>query len=128
MSKTFFEKFMSDNNSQKVYYEESLITDAAEMIYGLMQTKRMKNKDLAKKLGVSCSQITYWLDGTANMQLRTVASILFELGCKARLDAEPLIKTNSLLSYQATKDTGWRQTNTARRISAKSQKPNYKVA
>jgi transcriptional regulator with XRE-family HTH domain len=128
MSKTFFEKFLSDKRHQRVYHEEGLITEVAELIYKLMQSENIKNKELAEKLKVSDSQISQWLDGSANMQLRTVADIFFELGCRVKIQAEDLNKRSCLTEFQNTEKSGWTQRRLNRPVSTKPAVPNYKVA
>jgi transcriptional regulator with XRE-family HTH domain len=93
MAKTYFEELFSNNDNERIYQQESLIVEITETVYELMQRKGMKKKDLAEKLNVSQSQITQLLDGSANMQLRTISDILFTLGSKLKLEIEPLNET-----------------------------------
>jgi len=108
MVKSFFEEFLSDKESQKIYQQEGLIVDFAEMVHGLMEQKGIKRKDVAKELGVSASQVTQWLDGTANLQLRTISDILFALDSQLKLEAEPLREILTLIKKNVKLGTtGW---------------------
>ncbi|HIJ71488.1 MAG TPA: helix-turn-helix transcriptional regulator [Planctomycetes bacterium] len=108
MAKTFFEKFLTDKESQRIYQQEGLIVDFAEMVHELMEKKGVKKKDVAKELGVSASQVTQWLDGAANLQLRTISDILFALDSKLKMEAEPLREILKLIGKNAKpKNTGW---------------------
>ena len=106
MKKTFFEEFLSDDENQKLYHQEGLIVEFAEMVVELMEQKGIKKKDIARKLDVSASQITQWLDGSANLQLRTVSDILFTLDSKLKMEAEAL-KDNEFQIENISKD--WSQ-------------------
>jgi transcriptional regulator with XRE-family HTH domain len=108
MVKAFFEEFLSDKESQKIYQQEGLIVDFAEMVHELMEQKGVKRKDIAKELDVSASQVTQWLDGTANLQLRTISDVLFALDSKLKIDAEPLREIRMLV-YKNVKprNTAW---------------------
>jgi len=90
MKKTFFEEFLSDEENLRIYCQEGLIVEFAEMVVELMEQRKLKKKDIAKQLGVSASQVTQWLDGTANLQLRTMSDILFALNSKLKIEAKPL--------------------------------------
>lgn len=101
MAKTFFEEYLSDKEGQKIYQQEGLIVEFAEMIHGLMEQRGVKKKDIAKELGVSASQVTQWLDGTANLQLRTISDILFTLDSKLKIEAESLREVRMCLVKNA---------------------------
>jgi transcriptional regulator with XRE-family HTH domain len=90
MAQTYFEELFSDKDNEQIYQQERLIVELTEAIYELMQYKKVKKKDLAEKLNVSQSQITQLLNGSANMQLRTISDILFTLGSKLKIKIEPL--------------------------------------
>lgn len=62
--------------------EESLIVDVAEEIWQALHQAGLSKTDLANRLNVSKPRITKLLDGSANMTLRTLADIAFELDKK----------------------------------------------
>lgn len=108
MAKTFFEEYLSDKEGQKIYQQEGLIVEFAEMIHGLMEQKGVKKKDIAEELGVSASQVTQWLDGTANLQLRTISDILFALDSKLKIEAKSLREVRMCLVENAKlQPSGW---------------------
>jgi transcriptional regulator with XRE-family HTH domain len=98
MAQTYFEELFSDKDNEQIYQQERLIVELTEAIYELIQYKKMKKKDLASKLNVSQSQITQFLNGSANMQLRTISDILFALDSKLKIKIEPLHK-NIRINY-----------------------------
>lgn len=68
--------------SARTLAEESLIVDVAEEIWQALNLAGLSKTDLAKRLNVSKPRITKLLDGSANMTLRTLADIAFELDKK----------------------------------------------
>lgn len=83
MSKrTVYEALFSTKENEKMFYEAGILVEVCEKLYELMGEYGYKNKDIAKKLDVSASQISQWLDGAANMQLKTIADILFAMDLK----------------------------------------------
>ncbi len=74
----------SDFN-QRLFAEESLIIDAAEEIWAVMERKGITKTDLAALLGTSKANITQLLNGSRNMTLRTLADISHSLGQKVAI-------------------------------------------
>ena len=54
----------------------------ANRIYGILEAKGMSQKDLAKKLGKTETEVSRWLSGTHNLTLATICKI------SAALEAE----------------------------------------
>lgn len=92
--------------------EESLIVDVAEEIWQALNQAGLSKTDLAKRLNVSKPRITKLLDGSANMTLRTLADIAFELGKKI---------TITLSNKSAA--GGWAQKTTIRHANISQAKP-----
>lgn len=91
--RTIYDALFSTKENEKLYYEAGILVEVCEKLYELMEENDFKNKDIARKLGVSASQVSQWLDGTANMQIKTVADILFAMGLKFEtFVAEPINK------------------------------------
>jgi transcriptional regulator with XRE-family HTH domain len=107
MAKTYFEQLFSDKENERIYQQESLIVELTEAIYELIESKKMKKKDLAEKLTVSQSQITQFLDGSANMRLRTISDILFVLDSKLKVEIEPLVKNFEPDHYLCSSQNQW---------------------
>ncbi len=79
-----------DENLKKLYMEERLILRVTNVISGLMEEQNIKKVDLAECVGCSKGYITQILDGTANLTLKTISNILFELGSTLAVKAEPI--------------------------------------
>jgi len=90
----FIQKFDArmekDKNLKKLYLEERLILRVTNVISGCMEEQNVKKVDLAERVGCSKGYITQILDGTANLTLRTISNVLFELGCTLVVKAEPI--------------------------------------
>jgi len=83
--KTFFEKFLNKKKDLKIYRQEALLIDFAEMIYEIMEKRGLTEKDLAKEIGVSTRQIKKWLSGKDDLTLRTISEMLFVLYAKLKI-------------------------------------------
>lgn len=60
---------------QQEFIQEKLILAVTEAIWAALEDRKMSKADLAKALGCSKSHVTYLLDGSRNMTLRTLANI-----------------------------------------------------
>jgi transcriptional regulator with XRE-family HTH domain len=58
----------------------SKMLDIVDRIHEILEAKGMAQKDLAKALGKSESEISKWLTGTHNLELKTIAKIEEVLG------------------------------------------------
>ena len=52
----------------------------ANRIYGILEIKGMTQKDLAKRLGKTETEVSRWLSGTHNLTLSTICKISTALG------------------------------------------------
>ncbi len=98
MTKTFIEKLMSDDEGRKLYFREDLIFEITETIWKVMEEKGISKAQLSRLAGVSKSNITQLLSGDHNMQLTTVADLLYTLDSKMVVSAVPLDIDNILES------------------------------
>jgi len=98
MAKTFIEKLMSDDEGRKLYFREDLIFEITETIWKVMEEKGISKAQLSRLAGVSKSNITQLLSGDHNMQLTTVADLLYTLDSKMVVSAVPLDIDNILES------------------------------
>lgn len=80
MANTIIENLDPRSTEAKFYLQEKLILEVTNHIAELMQEKRIRKADLAKKLGRSKGYVTQLLNGNANMTLRTVSDIFWALG------------------------------------------------
>ena len=95
-NKTLLDQFAESPQNQVFIESEKLIIDVALMIEDLMVEKGLNKTQLAKKLGMSQSSISQFLDGRRNMTLRTVSDLLFNLG-------ERLLVSSELLNIETIK-------------------------
>jgi len=70
--------------------QEELILSVTEEIARLMVEQGIRRSQLAQKLGRTKSSITQLLDGTSNMQIRTISDVLWALGAKLKVSAVPI--------------------------------------
>lgn len=101
---TIFDVLFSTKENEKLYYEAGILVEVCEKLHELMAQKGFRNVDIAKKLGVSTSQVSQWLDGSANMQLKTVANILFAMGMKFNTFEAESIVNEMAITAQTLKD------------------------
>lgn len=90
MAKTFIDKLMADDEGKKLYFREDLIFEITETICKVMQEKDINKAQLSRLAGVSKSNITQLLSGDHNMQLTTIADLLYALDSKLSISAVPL--------------------------------------
>jgi len=90
MSVALPDRLRDDPERARLYLQEKLILEVTEEIARLMVTQGVRRSELAKKLGKTKSSITQLLDGTSNLQIRTISDVLWALGAKLHVRAEPL--------------------------------------
>ncbi|MCB9234169.1 MAG: helix-turn-helix transcriptional regulator [Bacteroidia bacterium] len=54
--------------------------DISDQVHAILQKKGMDQKDLAKKLGKSESEVSKWLSGLHNLTLKSIAKMEAALG------------------------------------------------
>lgn len=102
---TVFDAIFSTPEGEKLYYEAGILVEVCEKLHELMEEQGFKNKDIAKKLGVSDSQVSQWLAGKASMQLKTVANILFAMGLKfTGFEAEGIARYENITANDIAND------------------------
>ena len=60
----------------------------ANRIYEILEARGMSQKDLAKKLGKTETEVSRWLSGTHNLTLATICKISTTLGAEVVKVAE----------------------------------------
>ena len=132
MAKTFIEKLMSDDEGKKLYFREDLIFEVTEAISQVMEEKGVNKAELSRLAGVSKSNITQLLSGDHNMQLTTIADLLYSLGSKLAVSAVPLDIDNIL---ESTTSNQWAPVAALtmkrveyRQINERAQKALYPAA
>jgi transcriptional regulator with XRE-family HTH domain len=92
----FIQKFDTrmgkDEKLKKLYLEELLILNIANIVSELMEKQKITKADLARHIGCSKGYITQVLDGTKNLTLKTVSNLLFELGYSLSVTTNPVKK------------------------------------
>ncbi|MCK4293271.1 MAG: helix-turn-helix transcriptional regulator [Planctomycetes bacterium] len=107
MAKTFVEKLMSDDEGRKLYFREDLIFEITESICKVMAEKDISKAELARRAGVSKSNITQLLSGDHNMRLTTVADLLYALDSKLEVTPVPLDVDSILESTASVTESQW---------------------
>jgi transcriptional regulator with XRE-family HTH domain len=98
----------ADLEYRRLLEQESLITDATELIYELMEERGLNQKQLAKKIGKSKGFVSQVLSGRRNMTLRTLSDLLFALGARGRLEPTSLDAPRAYRTSSGTSATPWR--------------------
>lgn len=74
---------------EDVLFEESFLLQVQCCIQGLLNDKRLKYRDLSKRLGVSEARVSQMFgDDASNLTIRTIARIFYQLGEKPVLLSE----------------------------------------
>ena len=80
--------------SPEMKLQMDLSVSIANRIYEILESKGMSQKDLAKRLGKTETEVSRWLSGTHNLTLATICKI------SAALD-EPIVSvTHSAHKYE----------------------------
>jgi hypothetical protein len=90
---TLFDQFLQDPEQRRIFEQESLAFEAAELIATLMHRGDVSKTELAKRIGKSKAFVTQVLSGSRNMTLHTFADLAFALGHKIEVAPAPLNKT-----------------------------------
>jgi transcriptional regulator with XRE-family HTH domain len=88
--KTEFQAFLEKAEHRRLYEQEKLLLDTAELLTEVMDAKKVSRAELARKLGKSRSFVTQVLRGNHNMTLRTLADIFFTLDYQVSLQTLPV--------------------------------------
>lgn len=84
---TKHDELMLDSEYRKLYAVEGLIADTAQLIWDLMERKKMKQADLARLLNKTPAYVSQLLNGKANMTVRTLAEVVYALGATVKIEA-----------------------------------------
>jgi transcriptional regulator with XRE-family HTH domain len=78
---------VNDPDYEAVYAEEAAMVDASELIAAALVASGMTKTELARRLGVSKSEVSARLAGERNLTVRTLAATLHALGRRLSLTA-----------------------------------------
>ena len=85
-SKDYISEWLAESEENKrLYFQEGLLLEASEAIWGAMERKNINRKQLADMLRTSKAHITQLLNGNRNMTLRTFADIAYAIGLHAHV-------------------------------------------
>ena len=68
------------NISPDVKKQLEISVSLANRVYDILEAKGMSQKDLAKLLGKTETEVSRWLSGTHNLTIATIAKISVALG------------------------------------------------
>lgn len=84
MTKDLLQSFRDSPKRNRLFMREKLILDVTESIYEIMRRKSITKAEIARRLNVTPSAISQFLDG-ANLTLKRVADLFWAVG------SEPVI-------------------------------------
>ena len=90
---TKFDEFIQDPARRRLFEQESLAFEAAELISGLMEQEGINKAELARRIGKSKAFVTQLLSGSRNMTVHTFADLAFALGNRIELSSAPVNDT-----------------------------------
>ena len=73
-------------NAGRVFEEERLVGEATDLLSDLVRQSRLRQRDVADRLGVTQSRVSQMLSGAESMSLRTFASFGWALGVRFELE------------------------------------------
>ena len=77
-------KIMDDirsNVSPEMKMQMELSVAIANRIYNILESKGMSQKEFARLMGKTETEVSRWLSGTHNLTLATISKISASLGC-----------------------------------------------
>jgi transcriptional regulator with XRE-family HTH domain len=88
--KTKYEEFVENAERRRIFEQESISFEAAELIATLMKKQGVSRASLAERVDTSKAHITQLLSGSRNMTLHTFADLAFALGHRISFKADEL--------------------------------------
>jgi transcriptional regulator with XRE-family HTH domain len=80
----------SDPEVRKVFEEELLFGESTDTIEALLESIRVSQRELARRLGVSEGRVSQLLSGRENLTLRTLGALGWALGVRFELNPVPM--------------------------------------
>ncbi len=90
MSKTLDQILAERPEVQQTLERERAYMEAYMLIIKLMDEQDVSKAELARRLGRSRPYVTKLLNGSTNMTIRTIADVLFHLGCRLEVSGSEL--------------------------------------
>lgn len=95
---SFMMQHIESNSDIDIYVDKSMET--ADRIHSILKRRNITQKQFAKKLGKSESEISKWLSGTHNFTYKTLSKIEFALGEEIIMIIDGESHKNILNEYQ----------------------------
>lgn len=89
---SFFQEQLGDPEFARLFAQEQLIEEAAELVARAMLSEGITKSALAALVGGSRAHVTQLLAGTRNMTLRTLADLMHAMNLKVSLSAAPIAR------------------------------------
>ena len=86
---TLLDRFTSTPEGMRLFQQERAIQEVPDLICEFMDADNVTRSELAERLGTSKGYVTQFLDGRANMTLRTVSDVFGALGREIHFAADP---------------------------------------
>ena len=90
MANTVLQQFVSDPEKLRLFQQERLAVEVAELMCKSMQEERVTRSQLAERLHKTKGRISQILGGDSNLTLRSVADVLTALGKKLSVRTEDM--------------------------------------
>ncbi len=87
--RSYLEKRLQDKEFSRRYTIEGALVDASEAVLDALEQKGYKKKDIADVLGMSIAQVSRALNGSHNLTIKTLSSLLWACGRKLVVKSEP---------------------------------------
>jgi len=100
------DKYLSDDESKKLFHQEQVILEITESICQYMTTHNISRAELASRLGKTKSFVSQVLNGERNLTLRTIADITWAIGCAPRVK---LVESGTPRENERTEWKRWSQ-------------------
>lgn len=88
MPETQFDREMEDPEMRRLYAQEKLIEEAAELVCAAMERYGISKAELADKAGASLLYVTTLLNGSREMTLHRLANLMHAMGERVVLSSE----------------------------------------
>jgi transcriptional regulator with XRE-family HTH domain len=84
---SIFEQYMENTENRRIFEQERVLVDAAELVTTAMELRGVNRSELANRLDCSKAYITQVLRGSQNLTLKTLADVFYGLNCRLILGA-----------------------------------------
>jgi antitoxin component HigA of HigAB toxin-antitoxin module len=87
-TRTVFEQYMENPENRRIFEQERVLVDAAELVSTAMEFRGVNRSELATRLKCSKAYVTQVLRGNQNLTLKTLADVFYGLNCRLVLAAQ----------------------------------------